>query len=117
MVLNRSSVPLSHLHCTLSATCTLPATLGRHHQLVENTRGGRRIHRPRRVATLNRRHFMANPTGSFIWYELMPPDPDPATSFSRAVVGWTIGPADPGRSDGMDYRMIGRSDGKHAGGV
>jgi len=60
---------------------------------------------------------MANPPGSFIWYELMTPDPDTATSFYRAVVGWTIGPADPGRSDGMDYRMIGRSDGKHAGGV
>src|SRR3954465_3880690 len=71
----------------------------------------------RRVAHLNRSHVMANPPGSFIWYELMTPDPDNATSFYRAVVGWTIGPADPGRTDGMDYRMIGRSDGKHAGGV
>ena len=60
---------------------------------------------------------MANPSGSFIWYELMTPEPDSATSFYGAVVGWTIGLADPGRTDGMDYRMIGRSDGKHAGGV
>ena len=60
---------------------------------------------------------MSNPPGSFIWYELMTPDPDTATSFYRAVVGWSIGSADPGRTDGKDYRMIGRSDGKHAGGV
>src|SRR3954468_8331109 len=60
---------------------------------------------------------MPNPAGSFIWYELMTPDPDAATTFYRAVVGWTIGAADPGRPDDKDYRMIGRSDGKHAGGV
>ena len=60
---------------------------------------------------------MSNPPGSFIWYELMTPDPDTATSFYRAVVGWTIGSADPRRTDGKDYRMIGRADGKHAGGV
>jgi len=60
---------------------------------------------------------MSNPAGSFIWYELMTPDPDTASTFYRAVVGWTIGSADRGRSDGKDYRMIGRSDGKHAGGV
>jgi predicted enzyme related to lactoylglutathione lyase len=60
---------------------------------------------------------MPNPPGSFIWYELMTPDPETATTFYRAVVGWTIGAADPGRSDGKDYRMIGRSDGGYAGGV
>ena len=26
---------------------------------------------------------MSNPPGSFIWYELMTPDPDTATSFYR----------------------------------
>lgn len=60
---------------------------------------------------------MSNPAGSFIWYELMTSDPDVATSFYAAVVGWTISPPDPHRTDGMDYRMIGRSDGKHLGGV
>jgi predicted enzyme related to lactoylglutathione lyase len=60
---------------------------------------------------------MANPAGSFIWYELLTPDPDAVASFYAAVVGWAIGPAAPGQPGGMDYRMIGRSDGKHAGGV
>jgi len=55
--------------------------------------------------------------GSFIWYELMTPDPDAIAPFYAAVVGWTIKGADPGQSGGMDYRMIGRSDGKFAGGV
>lgn len=59
---------------------------------------------------------MPNPAGSFIWYELMTTDPDAATAFYRAVVGWTITDFQP-RPDGKDYRMIGRSDGKHAGGV
>ncbi len=60
---------------------------------------------------------MGNPAGSFIWYELMTTDPDAATSFYGAVVGWAISPPDPHRTDGKDYRMIGRSDGKHLGGV
>ncbi|MEP7117384.1 MAG: VOC family protein [Acidobacteriota bacterium] len=60
---------------------------------------------------------MANPAGSFIWYELMTPDPDAVTPFYAAVVGWTIGSPTPGQPGGMDYRMIGRSDGKSAGGV
>ena len=60
---------------------------------------------------------MANPAGSFIWYELMTPDPDAMAPFYGAVVGWTISAAEPGQSGGMDYRMIGRSDGKSAGGV
>ena len=33
---------------------------------------------------------MANPHGSFIWYELMTPDPDAAKRFYTKVVGWTI---------------------------
>lgn len=60
---------------------------------------------------------MSNPAGSFIWYELMTPDPDRATSFYGAVIGWQISAPDAARPDGKDYRMIGRSDGRHAGGV
>jgi len=59
---------------------------------------------------------MSTPAGRFIWYELMTPDPDAATGFYRDVVGWGITPFQ-ARPDGKDYRMIGRSDGKHAGGV
>lgn len=60
---------------------------------------------------------MSNPTGSFIWYELMTTDPDGTAAFYGPVVGWTIAAhADP-QAGGMDYRMIGRADGGHAGGV
>jgi predicted enzyme related to lactoylglutathione lyase len=52
--------------------------------------------------------------GSFIWYELMTPDPEGAKAFYDAVVGWDIGPA---VAEFNGYRMIGRSDGKSAGGV
>jgi predicted enzyme related to lactoylglutathione lyase len=55
-----------------------------------------------------------NPTGAFIWYELITPDPVGARDFYDAVVGWTIEPQPTGE---MDYRMIGRSDGGFAGGV
>lgn len=55
-------------------------------------------------------------TGSFIWYELMTPDPDAAGRFYGAVLGWKLTPqtAPPG---GKDYRMILRDDGGSAGGV
>ena len=56
-----------------------------------------------------------NPNGSFIWYELMTPDPEGAKAFYDAVVGWNIA-AEPMGGD-MDYRMIQRSDGGSAGGV
>src|SRR4051812_49644386 len=57
---------------------------------------------------------MANPAGSFIWYELMTPDPAGSKRFYDAVVaGWTI-EAQP--SGDMDYRMITRSDGGNSGG-
>lgn len=59
---------------------------------------------------------MGNPAGSFIWYELMTSDPDAAGAFYNAVVGWTFG-ANEMPGGGMDYRMIGRSDGGQAGGV
>lgn len=52
--------------------------------------------------------------GSFIWYELLTPDPVAAKTFYDAVVGWNI-EAQP--SGEMDYRMIGRADGGNAGGV
>ncbi len=31
---------------------------------------------------------MANPHGSFIWYELLTPDPDAATAFYAGLLGW-----------------------------
>jgi len=52
--------------------------------------------------------------GEFIWYELITPDPVGAKTFYDAVVGWNI-EAQP--SGEMDYRMIGRADGRMAGGV
>lgn len=60
---------------------------------------------------------MTNPVGSFIWYELMTTDPDAAARFYEPIVGWKVeGHSDPDTS-GMDYRLINRSDGGHAGGV
>ena len=55
---------------------------------------------------------MSNPAGSFIWYELMTPDPAGAARFYGAVVGWTIAAERDPASGDMDYRMIGRSSGK-----
>ena len=65
---------------------------------------------------------MTNPEGSFIWYELMTPDPDASKAFYDAVVGWDIDaqssvPADPAAATAVDYRMITRSDGGNAGGM
>ena len=56
---------------------------------------------------------MANPHGSFIWYELMSKDPDASKKFYDDVVGWKIGPKAPGD---IDYRMILAPDG-NVGGV
>lgn len=57
---------------------------------------------------------MPNPPGSFIWYELMSPDVDASKAFYDPVIGWTI----EDRSNFPNgYRMIGRDDGKFAGGV
>lgn len=53
--------------------------------------------------------------GDFIWYELMTPDPEGSKAFYDAVVGWDVSPEGPPEYAG--YRMIGRSDGKFAGGV
>ena len=54
------------------------------------------------------------PRGDFIWYELLTTDIAGAKRFYDAVVGWSI----QDKSDfPNDYRMIGRSDGKFAGGA
>jgi Predicted enzyme related to lactoylglutathione lyase len=55
-----------------------------------------------------------NPAGGFIWYELMTTDADGAKAFYDAVVGWNV---DAQSHFPNGYRMIGRSDGKMAGGV
>src|SRR5436309_1141974 len=56
----------------------------------------------------------SEPRGDFIWYELLTSDIAGAKSFYDAVIGWNIA----GKSDfPNDYRMIGRSDGKFAGGA
>ncbi|MEO7564319.1 MAG: VOC family protein [Sphingomicrobium sp.] len=57
---------------------------------------------------------MPDPKGSFIWYELISPDPAASKTFYDAVVGWDIEGEPSGQ---MDYRMINRSDGGQAGGV
>lgn len=57
---------------------------------------------------------MTSPHGSFIWYELVTPDPDASKKFYDAVVGWTVQP----RPDGpVDYRTITAPDGGATGGV
>ena len=60
---------------------------------------------------------MTNPAGSFIWYELITKDPEGAAAFYGPVVGWTVEAHSDPDKDGMDYRMIVRSDGGNAGGV
>ena len=52
--------------------------------------------------------------GSPVWYELITTDPEAAKAFYDPVVGWTIGEA---TAEFGGYRMIGRSDGKQAGGI
>jgi predicted enzyme related to lactoylglutathione lyase len=66
------------------------------------------------VANATATETRAEPRGDFIWYELMTPDPEGAKAFYDALVGWEIGPA---VAEYNGYRMIGRSDGKFAGGV
>jgi uncharacterized protein len=56
---------------------------------------------------------MANPHGSFIWYELLTTDPDAAAGFYGSVVGWSF--ADSGVPD-MDYRIL-SYDGDSVGGM
>ena len=54
------------------------------------------------------------PRGAFIWYELLTTDIAGAKRFYDSVVGWNV--ADKSEFPN-DYRMIGRSDGKFAGGA
>src|SRR3954452_6753753 len=55
-----------------------------------------------------------NPTGDFIWYELMTTDAEGAKAFYDPLIGWDIGKEAP---EFNGYRTIGRSDGGFAGGV
>jgi uncharacterized protein len=50
---------------------------------------------------------MSNPTGAFIWYELLTTDADAAQKFYSSVVGWRI--TDSGMPD-MDYRVLNAGD-------
>lgn len=52
--------------------------------------------------------------GSWVWYELMTPDPAGAKAFYEAVVGWTVTPGSP---ESGDYGFISRADGGMTGGV
>ncbi len=44
-----------------------------------------------------------NPHGSFIWYELLTPDPNSAADFYGAVIGWSAASAG---QPGIDYRLF-----------
>lgn len=55
---------------------------------------------------------MSNPTGAFIWYELLTTDADAAQAFYADVVGWRI--TDSGMPN-MDYRLIHAGDQQVAG--
>ncbi len=55
---------------------------------------------------------MANPHGSFIWYELMSPDVSGARAFYEPLIGWRIGDRPQGP---IDYRMIAAPDGNVGG--
>jgi len=58
---------------------------------------------------------MPDTSGGFIWYELLTPDPAASKLFYDSVVGWNI--AEQSVAPGLEYRMIGRSDGGNAGGM
>ncbi|MET0250514.1 MAG: VOC family protein [Sphingobium sp.] len=57
---------------------------------------------------------MANAHGSWIWYELMTPDPKASKAFYDAVIGWTIEDV-PTMAGDPEYRMIAASDGPVGG--
>ncbi|MFM5953893.1 MAG: VOC family protein [Novosphingobium sp.] len=52
--------------------------------------------------------------GSWIWYELMSPDPEGSKAFYEAVVGWTIST---GHGDDDSYGFIANEDGGMTGGL
>ncbi|HEU0099308.1 MAG TPA: VOC family protein [Allosphingosinicella sp.] len=53
-----------------------------------------------------------NPHGSFIWYELLTPDPEASAAFYGEVLGWTAAGAG---QPGIDYRIFSADDGPVAG--
>lgn len=60
---------------------------------------------------------MANPVGSFIWYELLTTDPAGAKAFYDSVVGWTIAGESESHNPDIEYHHIKRGDGGFTGGV
>ena len=52
--------------------------------------------------------------GSWIWYELMSPDPAGSKAFYEAVVGWSIST---GHGDDTNYGFIANPDGHMTGGL
>jgi hypothetical protein len=68
----------------------------------------------RDAPTSNAQQSAGSAQGHLIWYELMTPDGDASKAFYDKVVGWQIGEP---VAEYQGYRMIGRSDGKFAGGV
>ena len=52
--------------------------------------------------------------GSWLWYELMSPDPDGSKAFYEAVVGWSIST---GHGDDTNYGFIANPDGGMTGGL
>ena len=59
---------------------------------------------------------MGNPHGSYIWYELMTPDPVAATRFYGDVVGWSVDVHEGMAGGGGDYRIL-NIDGGAVGGM
>ena len=57
---------------------------------------------------------MSTLQGSWIWYELMTPDPAGAEAFYGKVIGWTMAGGDGGNPD---YGFIHNGDGGMTGGV
>jgi len=57
---------------------------------------------------------MANPHGSFIWYELLTPDVDAAQAFYEKIVGWSVAGF---AGAPMDYRIASAPDGTGVGGI
>ena len=57
---------------------------------------------------------MGSLQGSWIWYELMSPDPQGSKSFYEAVVGWAM---TTGHGDSDDYGFLSAPDGAMVGGL
>lgn len=57
---------------------------------------------------------MATLQGSWVWYELMTPDPEGAKAFYEPVVGWTMST---GHGDTDDYGFVTAPDGGMVGGL